>query len=340
MTTHLSILPNWLGDLVMATPALRRFGAGVRHVVAGEPGLVELATDLGLCDDAVVIDRRGTDRSWRRWPSIARRLRAVDPARALVLGPSSRAAFWSVLSGAPERRGVGGEAREVFLTEVHRVPGGLRSRHLSQTWWEIAGGRGACPRPRWDGGPRARAGFDALAGEVDVLHRPYAVFAAGATYGPTKRWPEASFAEVARVVHDEWGWIPVLVGSGAEREVVTAERIAARSGGISLAGRTDLPTLVEVLRRARCFVGNDSGPMHVAAACGTPTVGVFGSTSPTWTAPRGEQAVAVGPAPVTCSPCFRSDCPYDLECLRNLEPATVLAALDRLLGAVDGEAGA
>lgn len=331
-TTHLSILPNWLGDLVMATPALLRWGERARHVVCGAPHLTGLVDDLGLADAVVVYDRHGDDRSWRRWPHVARRLRSHDPARVLVLGPSLRAAVLGALSGAPERRGLGGEGRELLLTHVHRVPGGKRSQHLACSWWEAACGRGTPPRPRWRAGPRGRTSLATLVARFPGLAGPYAVFATGAAYGPTKRWPEASFERVAHDVARAYGWTPVFVGSSSPAEVQASARLADATGGIALAGQTDLPTLVALLEAARLFVGNDSGPMHVAAATGIPTVGIFGSTSPTWTAPRGEQAVVVGPGPVDCSPCFRADCPFDLECLRELTPSVVLAAVEQLVG--------
>jgi heptosyltransferase-2 len=332
MATRLSVLPNWLGDLVMATPALRRFGAGSEHVVVGPPALVDLVLDLGLADRGVHYDRRGADRGVRGLWRCARRLAGFGAESALVLGPSLRAAALPALAGIPERRGVGGEARELFLTDVHRVRGGLRSQHLSRTWWEVAGGSGPVPFPEWRAGPRARRGRDALSEQRPELTAPYAVFAAGATYGPTKRWPTDSFVETARRVRDSFGLLPIFVGSSDARERETAAASAERSGGIGLAGETDLPALVAVLADADLFVGNDSGPMHVAAAVGTPTVGIFGSTSPVWTAPRGPAARSVGPAPVDCSPCFLAACPFALECLRGLAPAAVLDAVDRLLG--------
>jgi len=331
MTTRLSILPNWLGDLVMASPALRTWGRGTRHVAVGAPHLTRLVRDLGLVEDTLDYDRHGVEASWRRLPSLRARLRAIGAGEALVLGPSLRAAVLGALSGATERRGLGGEGRELFLTHVHRVRGGSRSEHLSRSWWHVAGGRGAPPGPRWQAGPRGRAGLDGLAREHSLLAQDYAVFAPGATYGATKRWPEEGFASVAAEVRTHHGWTPVFVGSAAPREVEACERLASRTGGLALAGRTDLETLVALLERARLFVGNDSGPMHVAGAVGSPTVGIFGSTSPTWTAPRGEQVRVVGPTPVGCTPCFRSTCPFDLECLRGITPDTVMAAIADLV---------
>lgn len=327
MMTRLSILPNWLGDLVMATPALELWGRGHRHVAVGAPHLTRLVEDLRLVDATVDHDRRGPQGSWRSLPALRSRLLAIGADQALVLGPSLRAAVLATLSGASERSGLGGEGRELLLTRVHRVPGGARSEHLTRSWWHAAGGRGTPPRPRWEAGPRGRAGLESLRADHPALAGGYAIFAPGATYGPTKRWPEDAFGRVAREVRDRYGWTPVFVGSVQAREVDACTRLAISTEGLSLAGGTDLETLVALVQGARVFVGNDSGPMHVAGAVGIPTVGIFGSTSPTWTAPRGEQVRVVGPSPVGCTPCFRSTCPFDLECLREISPAMVCAAI-------------
>ena len=142
---------------------------------------------------------------------------------------------------------------------------------------------------------------------------------------------EESFAEVALRLRDEKGLTPVFIGSDATAERERAASIAARTGGIDISGRTDLPTLAAVFAAARLFIGNDSGPMHLAAAVATPTVGIFGSTAPAWTAPRGSSVMVVGPAPAACSPCFRKTCPFDRECLTGIGPDDVLGASRTLL---------
>ena len=162
--------------------------------------------------------------------------------------------------------------------------------------------------------------------------RSFAVYAAGATFGPTKRWPTQFFAETAGAstpptACGRSSWARATPASARPRLRWRRQREAPRSPD-----ETDLPVLVGVLADAALFVGNDSGPMHAASAVGIPTVGIFGSTSPVWTAPRGPAARSVGPAPVACSPCFRSTCPFALECLRELEPAAVLQAVEQVLG--------
>lgn len=337
-STRLAVLPNWLGDLVMAEPALRAWGRHHRLVAVAEPALAGLVRDAAIADLVEVYDRRGTDRGlrglWRRGRALA--AHAAD--EALVLGPSARAAALAWVSGASRRVGMGGEGREFLLTDLHRTGSHVRAEHLSETWRQMATPR-AFPEPltavpRWKVGPIGSRGYAKLVTDFHPLaDGRFAVFAAGATYGPAKQWDAKHFTQLARVLHEARGLHPVFVGSPAAGERALAHRLAEASGGTALAGHTDLPTLAAVLHAAALCVANDSGPMHLAAALGTPTVGIFGSTSPAWTAPRGLAARSVGPAPVPCSPCFLRTCPYARECLTGLHPETVLAVVDALLDA-------
>ncbi len=100
-----------------------------------------------------------------------------------------------------------------------------------------------------------------------------------------------------------------------------AEVAAATSQGLrwwNWPGKTDLLGLSALLAQAALFVGNDSGPAHLAAALGAPTLTIFGSTNPNWTAPLGERAQIVGPHPVPCTPCYLKLCPIGLPCLKEL----------------------
>jgi ADP-heptose:LPS heptosyltransferase len=184
----------------------------------------------------------------------------------------------------------------------------------------------------WSVGARGEGGLSALLEEEARLTRPFAAFAISAQYGPTKELPIATFLAVAEELSDRHGLVPVFVGGRAARECERARVAASATGGVDLAGRTDLSVLAAVLERASVFVGNDSGPMHLAAALGTPTLGIFGSTSPAWTAPRGKAARVIGPAEVDCSPCFRKTCPFDRECLTGIAPENVANAVTGLLG--------
>ena len=144
---------------------------------------------------------------------------------------------------------------------------------------------------------------------------------------PTKRWPAASFAEVADRLQQERCGAVVLIGGPDEREDVAEVRRIMKTPVIDLAGATTVGLLPALLSRASLLITNDSGPMHVAAAVGTPIVALFGPTSAARTGPYGVgHDVLKGKVP--CSPCFSRTChnALPLECLRMVSPEQVLAA--------------
>ena len=102
---------------------------------------------------------------------------------------------------------------------------------------------------------------------------------------------------------------------------------------VNVAGRTSLRELCALLMLCRVLISNDSGPMHIAAALGTPVVAPFGSTSPELTAPGlpGEPAHRLIKSNSPCSPCFRRTCPIDLRCMNSISPDDVAAAAVELL---------
>jgi heptosyltransferase-2 len=159
----------------------------------------------------------------------------------------------------------------------------------------------------------------------------------GAEYGPAKRWPEDRFIETARRLAAQTNcrcWI--LGGPG---DAAVADRIAAAlPNGIaqSLAGKTTLRELCAALKACAVVLTNDTGPMHVAAAVGTPVAVPFGSTSPELTGPGwpvGEgHKFLCGEAP--CAPCFRRTCPVDFRCMTSIGVDAVVDAVLQLLRAV------
>ena len=159
-----------------------------------------------------------------------------------------------------------------------------------------------------------------------------------AAYGPTKRWAAENFATVAADVSRQLpGAVWVLLGTTADESLCA--RIGRLAGGktVNLAGKTSLRQLMAVLKLCRVLLSNDSGPMHLAAALGTPVVAVFGSTSPDLTGPGlpGDPRQRLLRAEVPCAPCFRRHCPIDLRCLTGITPdrasRAVLETLEQCL---------
>jgi heptosyltransferase-2 len=160
----------------------------------------------------------------------------------------------------------------------------------------------------------------------------------GAEYGPAKRWPAERFVDAAAQLQAATACHWVVLGGTGDRERAgrIAVALSARVGSehvTDLAGQTSLRELCAVLKSSTLLLTNDSGPMDVAAALGTPVIVPFGSTSPELTgpmmAPRARHHIALGDAP--CAPCFRRECPVDLRCMQSIPAEQMVQAALRCL---------
>ena len=156
-----------------------------------------------------------------------------------------------------------------------------------------------------------------------------------AAYGPAKRWPAENFAGAVREVSRRLGNC-VWFALGGIDDVRLCEEIAGLGGGnvLNLAGKTSLRELMALLRLCRVLLSNDSGPMHVAAALGTPVVVPFGSTAPELTGPGlpNDPRHSLLKSDAPCSPCFRRACPIDLRCMTGISIPSVVEAVLRAAG--------
>jgi heptosyltransferase-1 len=248
---------------------------------------------------------------------LARSLRAEQYDLTVDLQGLLRSGIITMMSGSPVRLGFA-EAREGSVLCYNRKVEGGRDLHAVDRYLKIAAALGCVTLP-------VRFPFPSHVPSADmVLPERYAVLVPGARWD-TKRWPAESFGAVAARLE-----IPSLVvGSASDSGI--AERVVAGSNGMakSLAGKTDLRGLMEVMRRAAVVISNDSGPMHIAAGFGVPVVAVFGPTSPGRTGPYGAGHVVIS-SPVPCAPCFRRNC-GDLKCMRAITPDKVFEAAMRIL---------
>ncbi len=166
--------------------------------------------------------------------------------------------------------------------------------------------------------------------------RPLFGLNAGAEYGPAKRWPLERFASVARAVQARTRCRWVLFGAARDMELtrrlandISGNAAECRTSIVNVAGLTSLRELCAGLKACQVLLTNDTGPMHVAAAVGTPVVALFGSTSPMLTGPGlGNDARHwILREPVACAPCFLRNCPIDFRCMRSISETQVVDAL-------------
>jgi heptosyltransferase-2 len=326
-------LPNWLGDLVLAWPVVRA-AAAPEVIFAGPAAFEPLVLARFPRASYVPVSRA------RRYAAVGA-IRRRRPGTALLLTDSFSSALLAALAGIPERIGYGAEGRSWLLTHLVAREGKARSAPRAAEYRVLAlaagldvpgSGKGALPALEAATGERA-SGAAALVA-AGLGDGAFSVLAPGAAYGPAKQWGPERFAAVGAHLARRHGDAIVVVGTAAD-ELAAGEtsRIAAAAGArvLNLASRTTLSELVGIVAGARAVVSNDSGVMHLAAALGRPTLGVFGSTSPVWTASDAPWTVSLYAA-YPCSPCFRRTCPIGYGCLRSIEAEAGINAVERLLG--------
>lgn len=320
--------PNWLGDAVMALPAIedvRRHAPGASISVAARPSIAPLFALVPGIGDVVVVDRRGAG-----WREGVRLLREGSFDAALLLPNSLQSALTAWRAGIPERWGYRAQGRAALLTRAVRAP--AARAHQARYYQHLTESLGFAPgplEPRLDAPADARRAAAALLSSAGWNGRsPLVALAPGAAYGGAKRWPAGSFAALAAALAGDEVTC-VLVGGVADAAAGT-EVMGTGPVPINLIGRTDLPMLAGVLAQCRALVSNDSGAMHFGAALGVPLVAIFGPTNERETHPIGRLEPVVLSHDVWCRPCMLRECPLTHRCMRGVTVETVLSATRRV----------
>ncbi len=347
--------PNWLGDVIMATPALARirsWAIEAELVLGGRPGHAAVLSGCRSFDRYLPLPkRRGLGDFLRE----VARLRAERFDAAVILPNSFSSALSAACARIPVRIGYL-QGRGPLLTHGVRAraarrrgPGPRREPMPMVDYWFAL--LDAFEMPRVGPKPilRVPAGDERAAAELLtgfglapsgrlVLLNP------GAAFGPSKLWPEESWGALARGLAADLGpgdLVLILAGPGEE---ALARRILERAAGAArVRAAVDplvpLGPLKAVVRRAALMVTTDSGPRHVAVAFDVPHIVLMGPTHPGYTARNLEHALVLR-REVDCGPCHLPHCPTDHRCLRGIGPDEVLAAARRLLIEADSRSGA
>lgn len=352
-------LPNWVGDVVMATPALRALR---EHVGSGElvgimrPYVAEVLAGAPWFDDAVVYDKHTSrvvrtgclsDQSESRSNAdvnaarVTYHLRSLHLDSIILLTNSLRTAWMAYCSGARERIGTAANLRSPLLTtrvyaprrRWRQAPLPTVAGYLQVV--QAAGAPPVAPLMELSTTPADERFADSVWQRLGwPSHSRVAVLNTGGAFGAAKDWPGENFAVLAsRLAEQNWR---VLVNCGP-KERDAARAIVAAAGDSSVASLADEPELPigltkAVIRRARLLVTTDSGPRFFGVAFGVPTVTLFGPTSRQLTPTYSELETSVSLA-LDCQPCMKRVCPLGHHrCMRDLSVDRVMAAIHPVAG--------
>jgi heptosyltransferase-2 len=337
----LVVQTSFLGDVVLTTPLLAELARRGPVDVVVRPDAAAVLANHPDVRRLVVYDKRGRDAGvgglWR----LGRRLHAGGPyAAAYMAQGSPRSAALALVAGCRERVGfdTSRNARPLY-TRVVRF---RRDRHHAERLWALAA-PAADPertptddelRPRLYPGPGERATVDALLADLDAggaaaggSGAGLVAFAPGSVWA-TKRWPY--YAELGAELAAESP--VVVVGGPGDRELAAAIVAACPPGrALDATGRLSLLASAELIARARLLVTNDSAPLHLASAVGTPTLAIFGPTVPAFGfGPLAPGSVTAGVVDLACRPCDPHGprvCPLGhWRCMRDQAPARIAEA--------------
>jgi heptosyltransferase-2 len=336
---------NWVGDAIMALPALRavrrRFPEAEIAIVA-RPYVADIYRDQQICDRLIPYDPRGSHAGFFGRERLAAELRAMRFDVALLLQNAFDAAWLAWRARIPERIGYARDGRSFLLTKPLPLPErGEIPAHEKFYYLELLHRAGwvdsvqdesfiglAVPEEK----RRSAEEFLSKSGVRRGVLR--IAIGAGASYGSAKCWPPARFAELTNRLQSQTDADVLLFGTAAEADVSNAISAEMRRSPLDLTGKTAIADLPALLSQCHLFIGNDSGAMHVAAAVGLPVVAVFGPTDPDGTAPVTPRCSIVQQKPY-CSPCFLRRCPTDHRCMKEVTAEMMETAAKSWLSTIE-----
>ena len=330
--------PTWIGDAVMATPALRALRAawpGAEIALEGRPAVGALLRGLPSFD-RFLPDPGGGARA------MLARARAIRRERfdwAVLLPDSPRAALGPFLARVPRRVGYARDLLRRRLVNDSLAPPRERGRRaavpMTERYLRITRHLGCADRgdrlelavePAAQAQLERQLAAHGVAGDERLL-----VVTPGAAFGPAKRWPPGHFAAAAELLARRLGLLPVLAPAASEAGLARAIAGALPVRAVALVDPApELERLKALVARAALVLTNDSGPRQIAVALGRPAVVVMGPSDPGHSAQHLERQRVLR-EPVPCSPCGLRRCPIDHRCMTRLRPERVLAAAEELL---------
>jgi heptosyltransferase-2 len=336
-------LPNWVGDVVMATPTLRalrqHFGDQARMIGVMRPYVADVLSGTNWLDGMIPFDRRAADPRLHS-SSVVRQLRLRHVDAVVLMTNSLRAAWMAVRGRIPRRVGYVRYGRGPLLTDRLRPPrAGWRLTPVSAVdyYLQLANAMGAATDSR-----QLQLGTTAIDDRhADEIWSQFGVrpsdtvvaLNSGGAYGSAKEWPVEHFATLARRLARQEETKVVIICGPIERPIAARIAKLADSPGVhSLADQAvSLGLSKSLIKRSHLLISTDSGPRHFGAAFGVPTVTLFGPTDPRWSHNYHPHSIDLQ-QPMPCGPCAKRQCPLQHHrCMRELSVERVYEAAMQLL---------
>lgn len=323
----LVVQTSFLGDTVLTTPLLAHVAQRSAVDVLVTPASAPLLANNPSVNDVIVYDKRGRDRGALGFARVAARLRGNRYAVAYHAQGSVRSGALSLVARIPERVGFVSSAGRHFYT---RRVDYIENEHHASRLLRLGMSAGDLPtrdmlRPHLYPGDGERAAVDALLGPHGWQGEPFVALAPGSVW-PTKRWPE--YAALAQLIDAR----VAIVGAAADASLAEEILRAVGARAMDCTARLSLLASAELIGRATVLVTNDSAPLHLASAMGTPTIALFGPTVPQFGfGPLAPAARVIGRTELACRPCDRHGpkrCPLGhWRCMREITPRDVADAV-------------
>lgn len=332
--SHILIIgPSWVGDMVMAQTLfklIKQNSPETRIDVLAPAWTFSILSRMPEVNEAIEMPIAHGELKLAERYRLAKRLRARQYDQAIVLPNSFKAALIPWLARIPKRTGWVGEWRYLLLNDIRPLD---KTRYpLMIEQYMALGLPKDVPLPSPYPNPEFKISSESqqatLAKHQPIWRgRPVLALCAGAEFGPSKRWPEEYYAEVANRMLAA-GWDIWLFGSPKDKPITDKIMTLTDNRCENIAGRLQLAETIDLISLVSGIVSNDSGLLHVAAALKKPVVAIYGSTSPAFTPPLSKEATVLK-LNLPCQPCFKRTCPLNHhQCMRDIKPDTVLTTIN------------
>jgi heptosyltransferase-2 len=327
---------NWIGDSIFMTPALAALRKGFPNSYISlliSPWVKEVFDGNPNVDEIIAYDERGKQRSLMGKIRFIQSLRNRNFDVGIIMQPRSyRAALFVYLSGIPERIGYNYSLRNLLLTRRIELP--ETPVHDIDMFLNIVLSLVMAParkEPYLPFSPKADIWANSFLEERGVNPGELLIGINPGAFKQSKRWPESRYAQLSDTLIREFRAKVIIFQGPGEDEIVGRVLILMKEKAIL--AKTGIKELAALCRRCKLFVGNDTGPMHVAAASGTPVIALYGPIDPQRSRPWGREHVVIK-KDLPCSPCSRRVC-KKLTCMKSISIEDVLKAVRVQLGRIE-----